>query len=256
MRRERRDARAAVTFDVDWAPDWAIAMCRDLCAEAGVPATFFVTHDSPVTRELMNDPRFEVGIHPNFLPGSSHGGDLRSVLDFSLRLVPGARAMRTHALYQSTQLFRLIADAYPQVTVDCSLFLPFERDVRPLHYHVGETGAGLLRLPFYFEDDLAAEWPGFRWDAEIPPAEGLKIFDFHPMYVALNVLDMAPYRRLKASLGARRLHDVTRAEVAPLVHRGAGDRDFLMRVLSRRGDEVFATISEIAADHRAGGHDG
>ena len=36
---------AALTFDVDWAPEWAIEVALDACA--GQPATFFVTHRSP-----------------------------------------------------------------------------------------------------------------------------------------------------------------------------------------------------------------
>ena len=48
--------RRAVTFDVDWAPDPAIALCAELCRRRAIPATFFVTHDSPILAELAQDP--------------------------------------------------------------------------------------------------------------------------------------------------------------------------------------------------------
>jgi hypothetical protein len=45
----------AITFDIDWAPDFMIAECMDICARAGVPASFYATHPSPLLAEIEQD---------------------------------------------------------------------------------------------------------------------------------------------------------------------------------------------------------
>ena len=100
----------AVTFDVDWAADWMIDRCVGICRRAGVQATFFATHPSDILSDLARDPLFEIGIHPNFLPNSTHGTDPARVLGTCLDLVPDARAMRSHGLYQWASLFHMIGD--------------------------------------------------------------------------------------------------------------------------------------------------
>ena len=49
-------SRCALTFDIDWAPDWAIESCVELCTRYDVPATFFVTHDTPVLDQIREHP--------------------------------------------------------------------------------------------------------------------------------------------------------------------------------------------------------
>jgi hypothetical protein len=70
----RTPQRVLLTLDIDWAPDAAIDFVAEILVSRGVKATWFVTHDSPGVRRLRARPDlFELGIHPNFLPGSSHG---------------------------------------------------------------------------------------------------------------------------------------------------------------------------------------
>src|SRR5207244_3974947 len=70
-----------------------------------VRATWFVTHMSPAISRLRRNPElFELGIHPNFLPGSTHGDTPDAVLRHCRALVPDAVSMRTHCLVQSTLL--------------------------------------------------------------------------------------------------------------------------------------------------------
>ena len=65
-------AEIALTFDIDWAPDWAIDLTAGILREREVRATWFVTHESPAVDRLREDSElFELGIHPNFLPGST-----------------------------------------------------------------------------------------------------------------------------------------------------------------------------------------
>lgn len=66
-----------LTFDIDWAHDEVLNDTIDIVERAGVAATWFVTHDTPVLERLKHNPNFELGIHPNFnylLQGNSKNG--------------------------------------------------------------------------------------------------------------------------------------------------------------------------------------
>ena len=64
--------RYVLTFDIDWAPDYAILNCLKLLENSGCKATFFATHNTSLNQEIINRGH-NLGIHPNFLQGSSHG---------------------------------------------------------------------------------------------------------------------------------------------------------------------------------------
>ncbi len=55
-----------LTFDIDWANDDVLNDTIDLIERSDIAATWFVTHDTPVLNRLRANPRFELGIHPNF----------------------------------------------------------------------------------------------------------------------------------------------------------------------------------------------
>jgi hypothetical protein len=69
------------TFDMDWASDFMIEETIDVLLQHRIKGTYFITHDFPALAKLQAHPDlFEIGIHPNFLPGSSHGTREREVL--------------------------------------------------------------------------------------------------------------------------------------------------------------------------------
>lgn len=247
---DRLDA-VAITFDVDWAPDWCVELCADLCERAAVPATFFITHASPALAALRRQPSVELGLHPNFLPGSSHGETPRAVLDHCLALVPEASAMRTHGLFQSSALFALVSDHYPRIETDVSLLLPFHRNLAPTDLFMGASHRRLTRLPYCWEDDVAATWPEWRWNADPMTSPGLAIFAFHPIHVALNTARLEPYEALKHALAGKPLAAVNREELAPFIDHGPGTRDFLARLLGQVDRGRCQTISQITRAHRA-----
>ena len=126
--------KAAVTFDIDWAPDCAIDFAANLLAERGVKSTWFVTHLSPAVERLRSCPDlFELGIHPNFMPKSSHGVEPEQVLKTCMEFVPEAVSVRTHGLLQSGSLFDLVMSLTP-VTFDVSLFHPRALQIEVIKY--------------------------------------------------------------------------------------------------------------------------
>lgn len=188
--------RTALVLDIDWAPDWMIDEVARTLLRYKVKATWFATHGSPAIRKLSDHSSlFEVGLHPNFQSGSSHGSDPDEVLSHMLELFHEATSMRTHGLYQSTRLLEKAAVEYG-VNVDVSLLLPGAWHLAP-HVLPFERGS-MLRLPCLWEDDIEMLQPRPRWSFDerfLGP--GLVILAFHPVHIVLNSQDLAGYRALK-----------------------------------------------------------
>ncbi len=217
-----------LTLDIDWAPECAIDWIAAHLVRRQVRATWFVTHMSPAIARLRDHPElFELGIHPNFLPRSSHGATPAAVLNHCMGLVPEASSLRSHALVQSTPLLTLIATSTP-ITVDVSLFLPYMPDIRAVDLRVG--GRALLRLPYFWEDDVEMLQTDPCWRlAPLLADSGLKVFDFHPIHVYLNESKIEHYRTLTSRLP--RLQDADEGDICGLVRTGDGPRSLFLEIV-------------------------
>ena len=227
---------AAITLDIDWTPDFVIDAVAERLLALGTRATWFVTHASAAVDRLRRHPGlFELGIHPNFLPNSTHGSTVDDVLETCRALVPGATSMRTHGLVQSTPLLERVM-AITAVTTDVSIFLPHATSTEPVEYWWQDRM--LLRVPFLWEDDFEFERPSPTWElGPLLDAPGARVFNFHPIHVYLNSPDLRRYRTLK-----ERCAELGRAEpdqVADLIHRGRGTgtafADLARRLADGRG---------------------
>jgi Polysaccharide deacetylase len=208
-----------VTLDVDWAPDFVVDAVADRLAARGVRATWFVTHTSPAIDRLRERADlFELGVHPNFLQGSTHGKTVDEVIAHVLELVPDAKSVRSHGLVQSGALIGTYATR-TRLRVDASTFLPGHANLAPVVQW--RDGVGFTRVPFYWSDDHELEKPEPCWEAEPTLAvPGLKVLNFHPLHVYLDLGDPGPYERLKAAAPA--LRDAPRDLVDGLRREGAG----------------------------------
>jgi hypothetical protein len=231
----------AITFDIDWAPDFMIAECMDICARAGVPASFYATHPSPLLAEIEQDRRFELGIHPNFMPHSSHGRSHREVLAYCLDLAPLSSSMRTHYLYQSGPMFSELTIGFPQIRVDASLYLPGHENLRAVDFHV--YGKTIRRLPFFWQDNGFAEAPGADWRDPPVTCEGLNIFAFHPVHISLNTERVERYKKLKTE---RPVSSWDYSFIKDRVNSHAGAKTFLQSLVSNFPKSDFMTITEMA----------
>lgn len=251
------EGKTAITFDVDWAPDWAIDLCMEHCERAGVPSTFFVTHESACWKEMKQVSSVELGIHPNFLMGSTQGDNYRDVLDYCLNLVPAARVMRMHSLAQSSQIFELVADYYHQLEVDVSLFLYLHPHLQPIDFYYGKSGRCITRLPYFWEDDVAATHPRWEWEIErLVHTHGLAIYNFHPIHVALNTADMNDFSAFRNAFRGRTLQSISKAEAAPFCNKGRGVESFLLELLGILRQQSAMTISGIYHACKANGQCG
>jgi hypothetical protein len=245
--------RFVLTLDIDWAPDFMIEAALATLRRHRLPATLFITHDSPLLSALGARPGpFELGVHPNFLPGSSHGDTPRQVLACVRRLLPDARSMRTHALHQSSPLLAL-ASAEFGLRTDASLLLPGARHLAPHAVHYDHDATPLVRVPSCFEDDEHACRPGTAWRlSELRlRTPGLKVMTFHPVLIYLNSANLRGYRALK-QLGP--LPSLTRDHAEPLINRtgrGVGTlfEDVCHFLAARPGDT--GCVDAVAEHYRA-----
>lgn len=208
----------AITLDIDWAPDFIIDAVAAMLSEVKIRATWFVTHCSPAIERLRGQSDlFELGIHPNFLPGSTHGNTPTEILRHCMELVPEATAMRTHALVQSGPLMQTVLSE-TSIQTDVSLFLPRMPHIIPVEYRKPQRT--LIRVPYFWEDHSEVESPQTCWHfRDDVIVNGVKIFNFHPTHVYLNMPDLSIYDRVKR-LG--QLQELSPNDVNLYVHSGEG----------------------------------
>ncbi len=235
-----------LTFDVDWAADFMLdAMARELI-ERRVMATWLVTHESPAIDRLRGHPDlFELGIHPNFLEGSSHGDTVSEVLQTCMAMVPEATTMRSHALVQSSPILKQVIET-TQIRCDSSLLLPDMENIRPVGFPHAE--GPLMRVPYFWEDDVEMLRPNPRWAlAEYDSGPGLRVFDFHPAHVYLNAVNSGPYHQLRR---AGPLPGASEELAAGLVRPGRGPGTLFLEIVDHLAAGGSRTLRDVAAAHR------
>ncbi len=233
-----------LTFDVEWAPDFMLSHVLDLLLASRAKATFFVTHGTPLLDRIRQRPDlFELGIHPNFLPGSTQGERPEDVLEHLRRTVPEATSMRTHALLQSSHLLALAAD-FGGIEVDVSLFLPHSNFLPPT-YGPFPDNRGMIRLAYNWEDDIyLSRHPAIVQPDHVRLPNGPLVFDFHPPLVYLNAASLDSWESIKTNLDHLR-----EPEIAPLVNRDFGVETYLKAILDliAAGARTSYTVAELAA---------
>ncbi|CAM8635745.1 hypothetical protein MCEMIEM13_00272 [Comamonadaceae bacterium] len=204
-----------LTFDIDWANDAVLADAIEIIEKAAVPATWFVTHSTPLIKRLRSNPNFTLGIHPNFndlLAGQAEGNrtHAKEIVLNLLELIPEAKVLRSHSLVQSERLVDLFHAC--GITHISNFFIPEEAGPqRPWH-----LWDGMVCTPHVWQDNVSMRLNG----VVSPPkgGKGLQIYDFHPIHVFLNTERVERYEsarpffqqpdtlrnhRLKNGLGTR-----------------------------------------------------
>lgn len=217
-----------LTFDLDWCSDAALEHTLTLLETFDAPATFFVTHDTPLLEKIRNHTRHELGIHPNFNPllrgNFEYGNSFESVLEYYLKIAPEACSVRSHSLTQSSLFYGAYQDK--GLRFECNQLLPISSGIvaKPYRNWDGTT----LILPHFFEDDVYCTDPASQWDVdELLHYPGLKIFGFHPNNLFLNIRDMGLYEQAKP-------HFQDHAKMKQLVNQQSyGEQNLLTDLLQR-----------------------
>lgn len=195
-----------LTFDLDWSPDFVLKDTLDLLEPFDISATFFVTHETRVLERIRQNPKYEIGIHPNFddliLPGSIKGlvnADLR--ISQLKRIFPEAVSIRSHSTTNSSRILS-IAKKHG-LTHDCNYLIPYTAQIQLKPWKLWNK---MIRCPYFFEDDVSLEYGlVFENMKEILAMGGLRIFDFHPIHLYLNTDSLETYEKSRPFHGEESL---------------------------------------------------
>jgi hypothetical protein len=212
-----------LTFDIDWAEDTVLHDTIDLVDEAGVAATWYVTHETPVLERLRSSQNYELGIHPNFnslLEGDGRNGrNTGEVIERILNIVPEAKSVRSHSLAQSSRVMEAFRRS--GLTHDVNHFVPAHSGISLSPWL---DWNGLCRVPYFWEDDVEFMCGLQTNMTELVLQHGLKVFDFHPIHVFLNTENLERYE------STRHLHN-NPLELIKHRFKGIGTRTRLIELL-------------------------
>jgi acetyltransferase-like isoleucine patch superfamily enzyme len=172
-----------ITSDIDWARSSHTKYLIDFFERFGITPTLFATHNCPVVNAFLESHPNDVGIHPNFRVNSTHGKDMVSVIDHMFGLYPNVKVFRSHAFYDSADIWQEMVKR--GIRYDSNICLYLQRDIVPLKLSV----PGLIRFPVFWEDDdhwaNATDWNFYHFkDQFMTP--GLKIINVHPSWLWLS----------------------------------------------------------------------
>ncbi|WP_462109369.1 polysaccharide deacetylase WbmS family protein [Campylobacter concisus] len=172
----------SLTFDLDWCNDEVLSYLLDKLIPNSVPATFFITHDTKLLHTIRKYDFFELGIHPNFNNGSSHGDNYKDVIDYCLNIVPEAISSRSHGLSISSNI--LIYMMERGIKIDSSILMPNINQMIKFNFEI--NGLKLIRCPYNWEDDYEFYQLNKKYSLQSIRNMTHKILDFHPIHIFLN----------------------------------------------------------------------
>jgi len=219
-----------LTFDIDWAPDFIINEIQNNLDKRHIKATFFITHPSDTIQDLVKSGH-NIGLHPNFLPGTSQGNNTLEIIEYLLNLHPDATSLRTHGLVQSSSLMIEIFTNFPQLKYDLSVFLYKFPHIVPSDFPFKDIT--IKRINYNWEDDIAFHDPLFSWDSILPFAQTM-VFDFHPIHIGLNSNSLENYSQLKQELQKKPLYQANQNEISKYRNNTPGTNDFFNQIITSK----------------------
>lgn len=185
-----------LTFDIDWAHDEILKDTIDLIENAGIAATWFVTHDTPVLTRLRENPAFELGIHPNFnflLQGDTRNGhNAKHIVQRIKKIVPEAKSVRSHSVTTGG----VIMSAFAEVGLSHE-----SNDNVPEHSNISLKpwlgSYGMVKVPYCWADKHSWMSEQSSEFSSILNRIRLGVFDFHPIHIFLNTESMNRYEHTR-----------------------------------------------------------
>lgn len=187
-----------ITFDTDWCIDEILKFVLGELEKRNVKATFFITHDTPLLNEIKAHGH-ECGIHPNFnflLQGDfRYGSTMEEVIKYYKKLVPEAKSVRSHALTVSYPMLDILKKY--DLEFESNFFIPIKSNIVNIPYkHYND----IIRIPYCWEDSTHLDYNN-KWSVkELLDYQGIKVFNFHPSALFLNLCSTEHYQKAKAYL--------------------------------------------------------
>lgn len=213
----------AITSDTDFVGDDILKTAYS--ALANIPCTFFITNNSDyVSTGATKNSLWEIEPHPNFNRGSSHGESISNVFDAIDKLPVEKIGYRCHRYFSSndiTERFAALGYKYSSnICANLSCVSPFK------------TRCGTVEFPVFFEDGGFLKYHGTPDFAAISrrihDPDGIYVFNFHPLHIALNSCDFRTSRELKDSVTLEKYGALTTDDISEKRNRNNyGISDFL-----------------------------
>jgi len=230
-----------ITTDLDWGCESAIEMLLGDLVSAGVTPTVFITHHSGIAEGLFNGGMIERGIHPNFLPGSSHGDSFEEVIQNCILLAPESEASRSHRAFTVTDIsHRLVSLGF---LFTSNIVTILQRSLRPILHE-----STLVEFPIFLEDGTHL-FNSLDLDldtlAKVLSSPGLKVINFHPMNYGVNPPALAYMRNIKDTLTRSDYLNMSSSELKRIRYSGRGIADFSRDLIAYIQKYRTYTLSEL-----------
>ena len=236
----------ALTSDVDWASEFCIKDFTDFAGEHGIRPTLFATHKSTTIEQAWNSGAAEIGLHPNFLPGSTHGSDINSVISHVCDLYPQAKCFRSHCYMDGTPITRAFHTR--GFKYDSNLVTFFEENLGPIRH-----ATGIMRLPVFWADGSHWAHNGTSWNLDAYYdrflSGGLKIISVHPIHFALNTPSEEYYQKIRKGS-----NELSEEEIKRFQYKGKGTRTFVSELINRLVQSQFEFYTMHDLYERFGSH--
>lgn len=227
-----------LSSDLDWASEYALADFMDILKQYNIKPTIFATHQSKLLTEYDNNGQVEIGLHPNYLPGSTHGEDIAGVTQHITTLFPKAKAYRSHHFFNCAGVeFEMMKH---HVYFDSNINLYLQPNIVPLRRF-----SGISSFPVFWEDDVhwlnQGQW-SFDHYINHFLTSGLKILNLHPFFVAANIPTQEYYQEIKGQL-----RHLSADNINQIRYQGQGTRTFLIRMLDvlKAQGHTFYTLGDL-----------
>ncbi len=217
------------TSDLDWASEDVIADYFAKLPLDLLKLTTFVTHDSQIIRENFEKGRISRGIHPNFLPGSSHGSTFREVIETCVSFAPEATCTRSHRAFDVTDTAHMLKNEF-HFKCCSNTITTLAQKITPYWLE-----SKLLQVPVFFEE---GSFLYNQLGLSIQPylkyftSPGLKVISFHPINMAFNTPYIAWMRQIKDSLSREEFNNISSEMIEKKKNRERGAFDLVMEIVN------------------------
>lgn len=223
--------KIVITSDVDFVSDAVIkAVYKDL---VGIPMTIFQTHPSKALDQMFAENKcWEAEIHPNFCTGSTQGNTVEEIISNLESLNSAKLGYRCHKYYTVNDVeeyYQLKGYKYiSNVCTDVELVEPFT------------MRNGMIQFPIFMEDGGYLKYHGVPTIDIITQKmkrNGIYVFNFHPIHLALNSNDFSYIRKIKNTLSTEEYQNMNIDLINKCKNNGYGIHSFLLDLLNYAKDE-------------------
>jgi hypothetical protein len=216
------------TSDIDWASEEVLKVFFEELKSIDICPTLFVTHRSETIETNFQSGRFDRGIHPNFLQGSSHGSSFKEIVETCISYAPESECFRSHRLFDVTDVTHILKENYGFKYVS-NLGTILQKKISPILHE-----SGLIHYPIFFEDgthlynnlDL-----NIQEYLDYFQSPGIKIISFHPMNFVFNTPHIKYMRSIKDSMSREKFNSIS--------------KDFIKQHKNSKTPGISDTVKEI-----------